>query len=116
MRTKTFSAQHQPKQLDKPTAWACLLTNLMVPGLGTFVAGRRLVGVVQIIVAQLGFVLTLIWGAWFIAVWIGEKQFPENVGPYFGYAVAGAILFLISWSWALRNSISTLRKAQPPKS
>lgn len=100
-----------PKLLNRTTARGCLLVNLMVPGLGTLITRRRS-GLAQVLLSQTGFGLTLIWGIWFATTSARTHQLPTELGPFFKYGVAGAIMFLIAWTWSLASSLSILRRAK----
>ena len=100
-----------PKLLDRPTAWGCLLTNLMLPGLGTIVARRRATGIAQIVLSQTGFALTLVWGVWLAVTWARLGYLPEELGPFYGCGILGALLFFSVWIWSLVVSLDILRKA-----
>jgi hypothetical protein len=88
------------------------LGNLVLPGLGTLVSGRRVVGALQLILSQTGFVLAMSWGVWFVAVWIRSKELPTNLGPLSWSAVAGLILFFGGWLWAFVSSLQILAGAR----
>ena len=103
-----------PAQLSRSTAWGCLLANLIVPGLGTLVVYRR-AGIIQVLVSQLGFALTLVWAIWFAVTWAQARTFPDDLGPYFGLGILGAMLFLIAWIWSLASSLNLLRQARTQK-
>lgn len=95
--------------LDRATASACLMANLLVlPGLGSWIAGRK-TGLLQMFLALLGFSLTLVWAVWFVKTWMASGQWPTDIGPHFGKAVFGILLFLTAWFWALASSLVTLR-------
>jgi hypothetical protein len=97
--------------LDRPSAWACLLTNVTVlPGLGSWIAGLR-AGLLQMGLASAGFILTSVWGWWFFRAWIRLKQWPAEVGPHFGKALLGMALFAAAWVWALATGLALLRAA-----
>ena len=108
---KTRLGPSQSKPLDRPVAWACLASNLLVlPGLGSVTAGRR-IGYAQMGVAMVGFGLT---GFWFIRLmiqWIHTGEMPSLFGPYFWTGCLGVILFALAWSWALASSIGILMAA-----
>ncbi|MBI4658974.1 MAG: hypothetical protein HY735_09030 [Verrucomicrobia bacterium] len=109
---KIFSALAGPKRLDRPTAWACVMANLAVlPGLGSWILGRS-VGLIQMGLALVGFGLTTVWCFWFVKTWIVLRHFPHEPGPHFGKGLAGVVLFLAAWIWALASSIAILRQTR----
>jgi hypothetical protein len=91
-----------PPKADRNTRRNYLLVNLLVlPGLGTFLAGYRLAGSVQAGVALTGFGLTGLWFATFGAAWWQAREFPLDGGPHFAWGITGVALFLAAWCWAL---------------
>ena len=102
-----------PPGPDRPTAWACLATNLLVlPGLGSVIAGRRL-GYLQMGLAVVGIGLTLVFVAAFLKVWFKEADVWTGWGPVVT-ALVGIALFGISWLWSLWTGITMLRKEKRP--
>lgn len=62
----------------------CLIFNLIIPGLGTIVAGKTRLGSIQLVLAIIGF---LLWYTLFL----------------------GAIVSLVAWVWALITSIKLFK-------
>jgi hypothetical protein len=88
---------------------AYVLTNLLVwPGLGSLLSGRKS-GVIPMLMAFAGFVMTCIWAFWFLNRWFALHQLPLQPGPYLKIALFGIALFIFSWCWSLVSSISLLR-------
>ncbi len=100
-----------PKLLSRSAAWACLLANFVIPGLGTLVVHRR-AGIAQLLLSQLGFALTLMWGIWFAVACVRAGTFPDDIGPYFGLGLLGAVMFFAAWIWSLVSSLSLLNQAR----
>ena len=94
-----------PARGNRATAWACVVGNLVLPGLGTFVARHRLAGVLQLIVSQAGFLLMLVWAISYASIWIRQGRFPEDPGPLYFLGIVGMLLFLLAWIWSLASSI-----------
>ena len=113
MPTKTSSAPVPPRLPKRATAWGCVLSNLVLPGLGTFAAGKRVAGLCQIVLSQTGFVLAMIWGVWFAVTFARTGELPPALGPYFWPAMVGLLLFFGAWGWALISSIQILHEARP---
>jgi hypothetical protein len=82
--------------------------NLVLPGVGTYVARRRISGVLQLIVSQTGFVLMLVWAVSYASRWIRQGSLPEDLGPGFWLGALGMILFLLAWFWSVASSIAIL--------
>ena len=104
MPTNTSSKEHLDRSIDKPTAWACTLANLLAaPGLGSIAAGRK-IGYVQLTLAVIGLILSavgvvLVWREW------PRGGFPEALPSAFWIAVLGVALFMMAWFWALLTSL-----------
>jgi hypothetical protein len=88
------------------------------PGLGSFLAGWRWTGAVQILIAATGFCLVV---AWFVQVatvayrsMYGEVH--EGDAPSAKLALAGFGVFLLAWLWSAITSLFLLRSApaEPP--
>jgi hypothetical protein len=89
-----------------------VLNQLGTPGLGTFLAGYRWLGLAQMLVASSGFVLVVVWcirvgiAAW--QVWQMDSE-PKPVGKM---GLAGLVLFALAWFWALGTSRKLMRRAK----
>ncbi len=101
-----------PKPVKPLAAWVCLLLNLFVlPGLGSLIVRQPLKAAIQIVLALCGFALSLVGGAPLLDTIIRTNELPDHLGSSFWLAIAGVILFLIAWVWALTGSVSTLTKS-----
>ncbi|MGC8991206.1 MAG: hypothetical protein ACP5MD_13915 [Verrucomicrobiia bacterium] len=104
MPTNTSSEEQPDKSVDKPTAWACTLANLLAaPGLGSIAAGRK-IGYVQMTLAVIGLILSVVgvvsvWREW------SSGGFEEGLPRSFWIAVLGVALFMVAWFWALLTSL-----------
>ena len=101
-----------PRLPDRATARGYVLANLVLPGLGTWAAERRIAGAAQVILSQGGFALAMIWGVWFVAGWIRTKEFPTGLGSFFWPAMVGLGMFFTGWVWAFVSSLQILREAR----
>jgi len=88
-----------------------VLGNLVLPGLGTFVARRRTSGILQLIVSQTGFVFMLLWAISFVRNWIQSGSLPEETVRQLAPGVIGCALFLLAWIWSLASSVSILLRS-----
>ena len=89
-----------------------MLGNLVLPGLGTFVAGHRISGILQLIVSQTGFVLMLVWAISFVSDWMRNGSLPEDITPQFKLGLIGCTLFLLAWIWSVASSIAILQDSR----
>jgi len=113
---KISSDPAAPPPIDRPTAWACAITNAAtVPGLGTIAGGRK-IGYVQAACALLGFGLSLGGLVAHLRVWYNTGDLPEGFTHGLLVALFGLILFALAWLWALTSSIQLHRHAtrSPP--
>lgn len=91
---------------------AALLNQCATPGLGSLLAGRRLAGLGQLLLAVAGFLMIL---AWFGLLALQLYQQLVNDAPAQSVATlgeGGAILFAAAWLWSLVTSLSLLREAR----
>lgn len=96
-------------------AQSCLLTNLLVlPGLGTWLAGKRLAGACQMILAGTGFVLSVWYIAWFVRTWHSTGEAPFEDYRYLWVALAGIGSFLIGWGWGMVVGVRLVRRVKYP--
>ena len=89
-----------------------MINQFATPGLGSIMAGRYLVGSLQLIFALAGFTLIVAWfflllkTAYAIMETSGEPHPPH----YLGWMGLGNFAF--AWCWAWFTSISVLHEAQ----
>lgn len=103
-----------PKLHTRQQALNCVLLNqLVTPGFGSFLAGRRVVGCAQVLVAFAGFALMMIWFGWFFIEMFRTMRWPHATPQVFWAGVTGVTLFVASWLWALVTSLQIWRKIQP---
>ena len=111
---KNSSAAAPRPRIDRPTAWACTLTNAVtLPGLGTIAGGSKL-GYVQAALALVGFVLSALGLVAHVRVWIDRGELPQEFTGGLVLALAGLALFATAWLWALGSSIRLHRQAARP--
>lgn len=103
-----------PPELNRARNY--LLSNLVgVPGVGTFLAGRRVTGAVQITVSSFAFVMTMYWFSTFIHQWVRMREFPFDGGPQFRYGLIGAGIYFVVWLWGLTSGLRIRRAAHTNK-
>lgn len=93
-------------------AWGFVLSNLVLPGLGTFAARRRWEGALQLVVSQSGFALMLVWTNSFLRMWRQQGNLPEDFGPHAGLCALGLALFFLGWIWSLASSYGILQDSR----
>jgi len=96
----------------RQAAWGCVMSNLVLPGVGTFVAGRRVEGLLQLVISQTGFALSVVWAVLFVRDWIHQGSLPEDVASGLWLGVAGVALFLLGWIWSAGSSVVILRDSR----
>jgi hypothetical protein len=119
MPTKTSSEREPPRPFDRASARGYALTNLLaLPGLGTWLSGRRIVGAIQMALALTGFALTTAWAFGFATSWIRNGEPPMEFDRLLLTGVTGVFLFATAWLWSLASSLAMLQRArdhsQPP--
>lgn len=92
-------------------AWACLGANaLVLPGLGSVLAGRWLAGLLQALASLVGFASTMLW----MFSWLGRAADAGTLllepGPELKYGVGGVALFGFAWVWGLLTGLRMLRR------
>ena len=110
-----LSEAREAAGIDRAAAWGCVLGNLVLPGLGTFVARRRVSGILQLIVSQTGFVFMLLWAMSFVRDWIRLGSLPEDITPQLKFGLIGCALFLLAWIWSLASSVDILWQSRPER-
>jgi hypothetical protein len=107
------------KPSNRSMGWMALALNLgATPGLGSYLAGRRVVGVLQMAMAVSGFVALMAW-FWDLArlAWDAVQTGDSVTWPTSRGWLWGGVLFLGSWLWSLATSLQILRdirRATPP--
>jgi hypothetical protein len=97
-----------PPLIERSKAWSCVVTNLLVlPGLGTHMAGAKLAGWLQMLLSLAGLILTIKAMVEFGLYWIRTQQLPDS-GQIISL-LAGLGLFLGAWVWSLISSLIVFR-------
>lgn len=114
MLMKTFSIPDQ--QPSRSTAYGYLVTNLLVmPGIGSVMAERKISGVCQIVLASVGLLITF-WGLGLFVIAIQalkEKEIQAEFDMHsLKIAGLGFAVFFIAWLWSLFTSLQVIKKAK----
>jgi hypothetical protein len=119
---KIFSAHANPESSAREIARGCFTTNLVIPGLGSLVGGRK-IGYAQLILCYAGQAVSLIFGIrfiyWSLAHWsefYGPNADPVAAFPHLWllarWPLLGILLFASAWLWALMTSCLLLDEAK----
>ena len=90
---------------------AALVNQLATPGLGSLMGRRWITGAGQLLLFLTGCVMLLMWFFKVIIRCYGLMFGEEHPNPAGWIGEWGAILFVVSWFWALVTSFSLLREA-----
>ncbi len=100
-----------PPRCEPTTTRNCLLLNLLIlPGLGTVMAGGRLMGGLQIVLALTGFALTPVYFVTTARDWWRTGHFVCEFNHSLLWSMAGLGLFLIAWLWGLVSGLQIRRR------
>ena len=113
MHMKASFLRRPPGPLSRSAARnAVLLNQCATPGLGSIMAGRRVAGIGQLLVAVAGFGMIM---GWFVLLalevyneLVNDAQ-PKSVA---WLGEAGAVTFAAAWLWSLVTSLSILLEAR----
>lgn len=112
-----------PPKIHNKRAIEHLLFNLLVlPGFGTWTAGRRVQGVAQMVLSILGSILTFVWIA---VILYNLTRVDFNVltrdgnqlnlvmifTPFWQGGLSGVGCFFIAWIWSLISSLCEFKKS-----
>jgi hypothetical protein len=102
--------------MARPRVYALVGLNLLVlPGLGTFLAGRRISGMLQIALAVAGFLLSGRGVLQLINFRLTPDGFPDlDAIPLRALAISCGWM-LAAWLWSLVSSLQILRAARKTK-
>ena len=99
------------KKTGNRSARNAVLNLLVLPGLGSLLAGRRSVGGGQLLCVLAGSAMLLVWFLKVLAQYYGlmfGDVAPQSVG---WIGETGGVLFVLSWLWAAVTSFSLFREA-----
>jgi hypothetical protein len=111
---KTPPPLKRGRELNRTTALNyAILNQLATPGLGSLLAGCRLAGAGQLLLAVAGFGLVSAWILRrYLNLYLEWRELPLQppLAPW--VLPAGAALFLAGWGWALATSLAILRQTR----
>lgn len=99
--------------LSRDRAWACVMLNVSVPGWGSIKAGKKAVGICEMVIALAGLFLLFAWMfGWMVRVF--QSQLAEDLSPVPNPWLwrSGVICIVISWIWTVFTCISLMREAK----
>jgi 4a-hydroxytetrahydrobiopterin dehydratase len=111
MRMKPSSVR---KKISRAQARNATLLNLLgTPGLGSLLARRWFVGIGQLLLALIGFVLVTIWFVQMMLSYYGQmfSNGTAHQPPTGTNLLLGGILFALAWGWSLVTSLGLQREA-----
>ncbi|MEN9573182.1 MAG: hypothetical protein RL514_1037 [Verrucomicrobiota bacterium] len=110
--------------VDRARAQACLWSNLAIPGSGSWLAGWRVSGALQLTLAVGGLLLSIGWGVWFLAEWAkvgklpilviydNDGQLPPGYLKFLLIGLGGLGLFGLALGWAFLTSLLIVQAAK----
>ena len=100
------------RPLNREEAWGCWVQNqLMWPGLGTWAAGRKIMGALQMALSFLGAALAVAGFVWYFTNWFADTDHqPSWDGKEATLCGLGMGWLFLVWLWSLADSISIIRK------
>jgi hypothetical protein len=101
------------RTLSRDRAWACVMLNFSLAGLGTLKAGRIFSGICQLVTVFAGFFLMCAWMfEWIYRIFqaqLGETVLKNPAGWLWRWGIAG---FCVSYIWTLLSCMSLMRRAK----
>ena len=102
--------------MERRRAYTLVGLNLLViPGLGTFLAGRRISGLLQVALAVAGLLLCARWISQFMSVVLAAEELPDLEAIPFRLLTIGFAVVIAAWLWSLVSSLQILRAARKTK-
>ena len=88
---------------------------LVLPGLGSFLARRRIAGAAQAMLAGVGAGMSLWWLVLLARQWTQDGYFPIDGGDDFRVGIFGVLVFAVAWVWSLATSLAVIHAARSHK-
>ena len=96
--------------MNRRRAFVLAGVNLLVlPGLGTLLAGRRISGLLQIGLTVAGFLLSVRWFSQLITLVTNADGFPDIDAISCRPLAIGSALAIFAWLWSFASSLQFLR-------
>jgi len=103
----------KPPPLKRPRSrgqLALLINAGLCPGLGSWIAGHRVQGALQVLLATAGVALAGVW-VFTLAVALARVMEQEpDMTDRLEFALAGLALFAGAWLWGLLTAMRVLRR------
>lgn len=97
---------------EEKQALGYLMANLSMPGIGSWMAGRKFQGAIQLLLAMVGQLFTLLGFFTMLAHILSHGTGDAFATPGIITAFSGLGLFLLAWIWALMSSWVAVQKAK----
>ncbi|HKX56034.1 MAG TPA: hypothetical protein VJN01_08035 [Xanthomonadales bacterium] len=106
--------------IDRRQTRVCIVVNLLAcPGIGTFMAGRRLVGFMQALIMIVGCCAILAWvilqfnaGYKYVFDPMGTEAKWKAMQPPAWLGIVGGVLCIVAWLWGLFSSLQLLHESR----
>ena len=113
---KTLRREWAQGPIDETRAWTSMSMNLLVlPGLGSFLARRRIAGAAQAMLAAVGGAMSVWWLILLTRQWTEDGYFPWDGGADFRIGIFGVLIFGVAWVWSLATSLAVVLAARSLK-
>ena len=106
--------------VSRQQARTCVIVNqLACPGIGTFMGGRRVAGLIQATMMIAGFCAVITWGVLQISAvykFALDARATEVKQPPGWLGIVGLALCVAAWVWALVSSFQILHESRRQQS
>ncbi len=97
---------------EEKKAYGYLMANISMPGMGTWMAGQKYLGALQLLFALFGQLFTLLGFFTMLGHIIAYGTEDAFATPGILTAFSGLGLFLLAWLWALGTSWAGVQQAR----
>jgi hypothetical protein len=98
-------------QFSRSGKYGCLILNLLViPGIGSLMAGRKGEGAAQMVMSVVGMVLTVLWLGYVIFTLLKTRSLYIPVDGFFKVGLVGLGIFVTGWLWSFKTGMDVSRE------